>query len=161
MANIFSSNLLIFIMKHSTIIITLLLLCVLYACKKENKINKNMVGTWEISEIKNKNTTLNDFSAGKRTLQFFKYKKAYTKTMEGIYRVDYTDSNKAPIIDTFEYQLKDDEFDVTKILNKKTNGVYNNTFVFLKRRFKIEGYKTSNIKLARIDSTDLYIKITK
>lgn len=120
-----------------------------------------MVGTWEITELKNKNTTMNDFSSGRRTMQFFKYKKAYTRTMKGIYRLDYTDNNKAPIIDTFEYQIKGEELDVTKVTNKKTNGVFNNTFVFLRRRFKIEGYKTNNITLTRIDSTDLYIKITK
>jgi hypothetical protein len=81
--------------------------------------------------------------------------------MKGIYRVDYADVNKLPIIDTFEYQLKNEELDITKVKNKITNGVFNNTFVFLRRRFKIEGYNSSNIKLTRIDSTDLYIKATK
>ena len=120
-----------------------------------------MVGTWEITELKNKNTTITDFSAGKRTMQFFKYKNEYTSTMKGIYRVDYTDNNKVSIIDTFEYQLKNEELDITKVKNKVTNGVFNNSFVFLRRRFKIEGYKTNNITLSRIDTTDLYIKATK
>jgi hypothetical protein len=78
-----------------------------------------------------------------------------------VYRVDYSDNNKASIIDTFEYQLKNEELDITQIKNKTTNGVFNNTFVFLRRRFKIEGYKTNSIKLTRIDSADLYIKATK
>jgi hypothetical protein len=147
-------------MKHRIIFFFLLALGFL-ACKKENKINKEMAGTWKITAIRNKNGVIDDFSSGTRTLQFFKYKKAYTRTMEGIYRLDYADPTKAPIIDTFEYQLKDDEFDVTKIVNKKVNGVYNNTFVFLKRRFKVSGYKTDDLTLSRIDSTELYIKATK
>ncbi len=148
-------------MKQISIIFFITVLGGFYACKKENKINKNMVGTWEITELKNKNTTITDFSSGKRTMQFFKYKNAYTSTMKGVYRVDYSDNNKASIIDTFEYQLKNEELDITQIKNKTTNGVFNNTFVFLRRRFKIEGYKTNSIKLTRIDSADLYIKATK
>jgi hypothetical protein len=148
-------------MKQISIMFFLTVLASFYACKKENKINKNMVGTWEITEMKNKNTTITDFSAGRRTMQFFKYKNAYTSTMKGIYRVDYADVNKLSIIDTFEYQLKNEELDITKVKNNKVNGVFNNTFVFLRRRFKIEGYNSSNIKLTRIDSTDLYIKATK
>ena len=81
--------------------------------------------------------------------------------MKGVYRIDYIDVNKLPVVDTFEYQLKNDEIDITKVQNKKVNGVFSNTFVYLRKRFKIEGYKTNSIKFSRTDSTELYIKATK
>lgn len=148
-------------MKKNSILIFIITLVSFFGCKKENQINKALEGKWTILELNNKNGVINDYNAGVRSLQFFKYKKAYSRTMKGIYRFDYTDVNKLPIVDTFEYQLKNNEFDITKVVNKIVNGNYNNTFVFFKRRFKIEGYKSNNLTLTRIDSTDLYIKATK
>ena len=148
-------------MKKNNILILTITLVSFLACKKENQINKALEGKWTISELNNKNGLIYDYNSGIRTLQFFKYKKAYSRTMKGIYRFDYNDINKLPIVDTFEYQLKNNEFDVTKVVNKIVNGKYNNTFVFLKRRFKIDGYKSKNLILTRIDSTDLYIRAIK
>ena len=143
-------------------IIFFFILCISFIkCKKENKINKKMTGTWVIDEYANKNGVVSDFSLEKRSFQFFTYKKAYTRTMKGVYRIDYIDVNKLPVVDTFEYQLKNDEIDITKVQNKKVNGVFSNTFVYLRKRFKIEGYKTNSIKFSRTDSTELYIKATK
>ena len=58
------------------------------------------------------------------------------------------------MIDTFRYQLKGEEIDIT-FIQKSTN------LKFLKNRFKIKNYKTSNITLVRAVSSDVYIKITK
>jgi hypothetical protein len=131
-------------------------------CKKEDKILKNLVGTWSFNEFKRPNGyTKTDFT-DVYSMQFFSHKKAYTATMKGIFKVDYADPTKTDLIDTFQFQLKRDVIDITSVQNKKVNNAFPNiTPTLLKRRFKIEGHKTSSIKLTRIDSTDLYIKATK
>lgn len=146
---------------YSSIFLVLLSALVIISCKKENRINKKLEGTWTFSELKLRSGIITDFSTEKRSLQFFKYKNAYTRTMEGIYRVEYSDPNKQPIIDTFEYQLKNNELDITKIQNNKVNGVFSNSYVILKRRFSIEEYKSNTLRIVRKDTTDLYIKATK
>lgn len=148
-------------MKTIIFLISFLLIVIFSSCKKENMINKKMEGTWTLSEIKLKTRTVSDFSSEKRTLQFFKYKNAYTRTMKGIYRVDYLNSSKLPIIDTFEYQLKANELDITKVKNSYVNGSFSNSYVFLKRRFSLDEYKKNTLMLVRKDTTDLYIKATK
>lgn len=148
-------------MKTIIFSISFFLVIIFSSCKKENMINKQMEGTWTFSEIKLKSGTVSDFSSEKRTLQFFKYKNAYTRTMKGIYRVDYLNSSKLPIIDTFEYQLKANELDITKIKNSYVNGAFSNSYVFLRRRFSLEEYKKNTLRLVRKDTTDLYIKATK
>ena len=148
-------------MKTIIFLISFLLIVIFSSCKKENMINKKMEGTWTFSEIKLKSGTVSDFTTEKRTLQFFKYKNAYTRTMKGVYRVDFSDPNKGPFIDTFEYQIKGNELDITKIQNSKVNGIFSNSYVILKRRFSIEEYKKNVLRLVRKDTTDLYIKATK
>lgn len=148
-------------MKTIIFLISFLLIVIFSSCKKENMINKKMEGTWTLSEMKLKSGTVSDFSSEKRTLQFFKYKNAYTRTMKGVYRVDYLNSSKLPIIDTFEYQLKANELDITKIKNSYVNGSFSNSYVFLRRRFSLDEYKKNTLMLVRKDTTDLYIKATK
>ena len=148
-------------MKHLITFILFFNIIFFNSCKKENRINKKLEGSWVFTEYSNRKAVISDFSDEKRTFQFFKSKNAYTSTMTGIYRIDYTDVNKFPVIDTFEYQLKNNELDITKVKNKKVNGVFSNSFIYLRRRFKIEKYKNEKLKLVRIDSTDLYIKATK
>ncbi len=131
-------------------------------CKKEDQILKKLIGTWNFKEIKRAGDyTKTDFTDA-YSLQFFSHKRAYTSTMKGVFRVDYADITKTDLVDTFQFQLKKDVIEITYVQNKKINKVYPNiTPSLLKRRFKIEGYKTSNIKFTRVDSTDLYIKATK
>ena len=146
------------------IIIFLILLTTFIGCKKENVILKKLTGTWKIKEYTRAGAfTKTNFSDAEMTLEFIKYKNAYTATIKGVFRLDYTDVTKVDIIDTFQYQIKKDELDITFVQNKPTVGITrpNVTPTFLKRRFKIEGYKTNEIKLTRIDSTDLYIKAIK
>ncbi len=122
-------------------------------CKKEDKVLKKLVGTWEITEFKRAGGYVkSDFSTSKTTIEFIKYKKAYTATLKGIYKVDYTNPSITDVVDTFRYQLKGTEIDITST-QKNTK--------LIKNRFKISNYKSSNIKLTRTDSTDLYINITK
>jgi glycerol kinase len=133
----------------------------LQGCKKENRINKNLEGTWTITELSLARGLITDFSNETRTFQFSKYKKAYTRTMKGVYRVDYTDASKKPVVDTFEYQLKDNIIEITKVQNKLTNGTYPNTSGLLKRRFLVSNSASSMFTLTRMDSTGLYIRATK
>lgn len=124
-------------------------------CKKEDRILKKLVGTWNITEYKRAGGfTKTDFSSDVTTFQFMSHKKAYTATMKAIYKIDYSDPAKTDMIDTFKFQMKGNELDITSI--QKTANTK-----FLKRRFKIEEYKDNKLKLVRIDSTDLYIKATK
>lgn len=146
------------------IIIGLILIATFNGCKKENIILKNLTGIWKINEYNRAGAfTKTNFSDGEMTLEFIKYKKAYTATIKGVFRLDYSDVTKVDIVDTFQYQIKKNEIDITFVQNKPTVGITrpNLTPTFLKRRFKIEGYKTDQIKLTRIDSTDLYIKAIK
>lgn len=140
-------------------------MCALFVfqnCKKEDRIMKKLVGTWTFKEFNRAGDyTKYDFT-DEYSLQFFSHKKAYTATMKGIFRIDYADPSRTDLVDTFQFQLKKDIIDITSVQNKRINNVYPNiTPTLLKRRFKIEGYKTSNIKFTRVDSTDLYIKATK
>lgn len=147
-------------MNKITIAIVLSALCI-QGCRKENRINKNLEGTWTITEYSVKSGLYTDFSAETRTFQFSKYKKAYTRSMQGIYRVDYKDPNKLPVIDTFEYQLKDQMLEITKVQNKRVNGAAPNTIGFLRRRFLLSNSASSVFTLTRMDTTGLYIRATK
>jgi alpha-acetolactate decarboxylase len=81
--------------------------------------------------------------------------------MRGIYRVDYYDS-RLPIIDTFEYQLKDDKIEITKVQPAKTvNGISVTNFALLRRRFLLSGSATDKITLTRLDTTGFYIRAIK
>lgn len=147
-------------MNKIAIAIVLSALCI-QGCKKENKISSNLEGTWTVTEYTLKNGLYTDFSNETRTFQFKKYKRAYTRTMEGIYRVDYKDPSKKPVVDTFEYQLKDRMLEITFVQNKRVNGALPNTDGFLRRRFLLSNSATNMFTLTRVDSTDLYIRATK
>jgi len=149
-------------MKKNYITFLFILIFSLFACKKEDRILKKLVGSWNIQEITRAgNYTKTDFT-DVYSIEFISHKKAYTSTMKGVFRIDYADQSKTDLVDTFQYQMKKDEIDITTVQNKKINNAYPNiTPSLLKKRFKIEGYKTNNIKLVRTDSTDLYIKATK
>lgn len=146
---------------NKVIIIIISLAFWIQGCKKENRINRNLEGTWTIKEYTLKNGLYTDFSSETRTFQFSKYKKAYTRSMQGVYKVIYTNPNKQPVIDTFEYQLKDRMLEITKVQNKKVNGALPNTIGFLKRRFLLSNSASNMFTLTRVDSTELYIRATK
>ncbi len=152
-------------MKKSIIIIGCLsALFIFHNCKKENSINKKIAGTWEIIEYNRANSYLkNDFSNDRSTLEFFKEKKAYTKSLQGFFKIDYSDITKKDFVDTFKYELKNNDFFISST-NKyiRNNNIVPIEMSFLvRKRFRIEEYKKDKLKLVRIDSTDLYIKATK
>lgn len=147
-------------MNKLAIMIVLSAFCI-QSCKKENKINKNLEGTWTVKEYSLKNGLYTDFSNETRTFQFSKYKKAYTRSMKGIYRVDFVDPAKLPVIDTFEYQLKDRMLEITVVQNKRVNGAAPNTIGFLRRRFLLSNSASNMFTLTRMDTTGLYIRATK
>ena len=143
-------------MKSYKYISLLSLLVVFTNCKKENKINKELEGVWSLTEYNRANgVTKTDFSQEKMSLEFSKYKNAYTRTMQGVLVTDYTDQALTDTRDTFSYDLKNEELVITKI---KAGSKFT---TLMKNRFKIEEYKNNSLKLARIDSTSLYIKATK
>ncbi len=141
--------------KNNIIIVILFSFLFFQNCKKENRILKKLVGTWNVTEFNRAGGyTKTDFNSDVTTFQFMSHKKAYTSTMKAIYKIDYSDPTKTDMIDTFKFQMKGNELDITSI--QKTVNTK-----FLKRRFKIEEYKENKLKLVRVDSTDLYIKATK
>ncbi|MES2591086.1 MAG: hypothetical protein V4608_04295 [Bacteroidota bacterium] len=143
-------------MKTYKLIALLLLLVVFINCKKENKINKSLEGTWNLTEYnRSGGSTKTDFSQEKMSFEFSKYKNAYTQTMKGVFVVDFLDPIKVDVRDTFSYELKNEEFVISKV---KAGSQYT---TLLKNRYKIEEYKENVLKLARIDSAGLYIKATK
>ena len=143
-------------MKTYKLIAPLFLLVVFINCKKENKINKSLEGTWNLTEYtRSGGYKKTDFSQEKMSFEFTKYKNAYTQTMKGVLVVDFVDSAKLDLRDTFSYELKNEEFVISKI---KAGSKYT---TLLKNRFTIEEYKDKTFKIIRIDSTDLYIKSSK
>lgn len=144
-------------MKKNILIMTLFFaLLIFHSCKKENQINKSMEGTWVFTEYKRAGGYVkSDFSQDRMSFEFTKYKKAYTQTMKGVFIVDFADLTKVDIRETFYYELKNDEFVVSKV----DVGFKNEKL--LKYRFKVQEYKNDKLKLVRLDSTDLYIKATK
>lgn len=157
MAVIISSNFLNTLKMNSYKYISILSLLLLFTnCKKENKINKELEGVWNITEYNRANgVTKTDFSQEKMSLEFSKYKNAYVRTMQGVLVTDYADQTLTDTRDTFSYDLKGEEFVITKI---KAGSKFT---TLMKNRFKIEEYKNNSLKLNRIDSTELFIKATK
>lgn len=143
-------------MKTYKLIVLLFSMILFTNCKKENKINKNLEGVWNLSGYnRSGGYTKSDFSQEKMSFEFSKYKQAYTQTMKGVFVVDFADQTLVDIRDTFSYELKNEEFVISKI---KAGSKYT---TLLKNRFKIEEYKDNKLKIVRIDSTDLYITATK
>lgn len=143
-------------MKKTKILILLSLSTLfLFQCKKEDKVLKKLVGKWNFIEFNRAGGRVkSDFSSDPASFEFISYKRAYTSTMRAIYRINYSDPLKTDMIDTFRFELKGNEFNIS-FVQKTSNSS------FLKKRFKIEEYKNNKLKLVRVDSTDLYIKATK
>jgi len=140
--------------KNSFIIVICFLFA--FACKKkEDRVLKKLEGTWTINEYNRKSTgVVTDFSSQKMTFEFLPYKKAYTRTLKAIYKLDYNDASLIDVIDTFSYELKKDELSITKV-QKAINTQ------FLRQRFTISEYKNNQLTLTRKDTTEYYIKATK
>lgn len=135
--------------------IYLFLMLAVFSCKKEDRILNKLEGTWTVNEYNRKSTgTVTDFSNQKITFEFLPYKKAYTRTLKAIYRLDYVDAALTDVVDTFSYELKKDELSITKV--QKTLNTQ-----FLRQRFLLDKYKSNQLTLTRKDTTEYYIKATK
>jgi hypothetical protein len=138
-------------------------LFILSSCYKENRLAEKLPGTWEISELQWANGSFVDLSADRHKIEFFGCDMAYTATCKGVYHLDYEDSLKTDLLDTFRYDIKNEELAVT---NVKTT-LSSNQFVirFLRQRFQIEDLEGDNLYLKRIktfkDSTEGFLKATK
>ncbi|MCB0819043.1 MAG: hypothetical protein KDC13_00355 [Bacteroidetes bacterium] len=135
----------------------------LSSCYKENKLAEKLAGTWKIEESQWANGSDVDLSADQHKIEFFDCEMAYTATCRGVYHLDYSDTLKTDLLDTFQFDIKKDELAVTSV---KTT-LSSNQFVirFLRQRFSIEDLGDNNLYLKRIrtfkDSTDGFLKATK
>ena len=143
-------------MRFKVIVILFFGVFVMHSCKKkEDRILDKIKGTWTVTEYNRKSTGMvNSFPSSINTFEFIHYKNAYTRSLRGVYKVDYFDSSIPNVIDTFQYELKKEELSITKV--QKSINVQ-----FLRQRFKLDEYKNNNLKMSRIDTTDYYIKATK
>lgn len=146
--------------KYKIILSFVAVLFIFQNCKKEDQILKKLVGTWDITEYNRAGGYVkSDFSSDATTFEFIPHKRAYTSTLRAVYKIDYSDPSKQDFIDTFRFELKKNELDISYVqhnqpLAKEVKFLYS-------KRFKIEEYKSNKLKLSRVDSTDLYIKATK
>ncbi len=141
------------------------LLCVGFiSCSKEqNAADQLNAGIWKISLLKWANgkevETTNDI----HKMEFFPCTDAYTATCKGVYTLDYADTARIDLRDTFQFDIKGSELSITAV----KSSVASNTFVnkILRQRYEIEQLTDSELALKRFrtfaDSTEGYIRAQK
>lgn len=144
-------------------IIALLSIGFISCSKEQNAADQLNSGVWKINQLKWANgkevETTNDI----HQMEFFTCSDAYTATCKGVYTLDYADSTKTDLRDTFEFDIKSDELSFTAV----KNSVGSNTFVtkILRQRYEIEQLTDSELALKRFrtfaDSTEGYIRAQK
>lgn len=144
-------------------IIALLSIGFISCSKEQNAADQLNSGVWKINQLKWANgkevETTNDI----HQMEFFPCSDAYTATCKGVYTLDYADSTKTDLRDTFEFDIKSDELSFTAV----KNSVGSNTFVtkILRQRYEIEQLTDSELALKRFrtfaDSTEGYIRAQK
>jgi hypothetical protein len=138
-------------------------LLLLSSCYKENRLADKLAGTWQINELQWANGSFVDVGADKHKIEFFGCEMAYTSTCEGVYQLDYADTLKKDLLDTFQFDIKDEELAVTSVKTTLSSNQY--VVRFLRQRFQIEDLDDNNLYLKRIktfkDSTDGFLKATK
>jgi hypothetical protein len=113
------------------------------SCSKEQKISDEIKGKWTISEIRfNKDSIYNVFDKEKHEIEFFGGTRAYTSTLQGIYFIDYFDSLKKDIQDTFRYDIKENQLSITFVKNS-------NVSKLIRFRYRVESYKNNDLFLNR------------
>jgi len=145
------------------LIILALLTSAFSACEKEQKTANKLEGKWKITELAWANGKVVDVTSNSHTIEFLSCDKAYTTTCRGIYFIDYADTLRKDINDTFSFELKKDEIAISGV----KNSVPANTFVtkFLRQRYQIEQLKDDSFEWKRFrtfaDSTDGLVKANK
>lgn len=131
----------------------------LASCAKEQKIADQLKGKWEIKSITSPDSkTIQPNDTIIQHFEFESCENAYTASCLGIYRVNYPTKE---LIDTFRYELKDDQFSVSSVKNKTIqNENFKSGRVFLNKRFT---FTLSNdiFELKRVDTVDVQVKCKK
>ena len=133
------------------------------ACNKEQKLADKLAGTWKITDLECANGASVEIGADLHQIEFFNCEQAYTATCKGVYHLDYADSSKTDLRDTFRFDIKNEELAVTNV--KATTGT--NLFVvrFLRQRFNINQLDENMLQLDRVetfrDSTQGFLRATK
>jgi hypothetical protein len=144
-------------------IIALLSVGFISCSKEQNAADQLNSGVWKITQLKWANGKEVEVTNNVHKMEFFPCTDAYTATCKGVYTLDYSDSTKTDLRDTFEFDIKADELAFTAV----KNSVGSNTFVtkILRQRYDIEQLTDSELALKRFrtfaDSTEGYIRAQK
>jgi hypothetical protein len=145
------------------IILFFSLLLLLNACSKEQNTADNLVGKWQISSLKWANGNPVDVTNDKHSIEFMSCDKAYTASCSGVYFLDYADTLKKDLNDTFKFELRENEISISSVKNSAPG----NAFVtkILRQRYIFENKSKSNIDLKRFrtfaDSSNGILNATK
>jgi hypothetical protein len=135
----------------------------LFACSKEQRTADKLVGKWQITNLKWANDSAVDVTNDKHILEFFNCDQAYTASCSGVYFLDYADTLKKDLNDTFKFELKNDEISISSVKSSSPG----NTFVtkILRQRYIFENKNDNSFELKRFrtfaDSTNGLIKASK
>ena len=144
-------------------IIVLLSVGLISCSKEQNAADQLNTGIWKITQLKWANGNEVEVTNNVHKMEFFPCTDAYTATCKGVYTLDYADTTKTDLRDTFEFDIKADELAITAV----KNSVGSNTFVtkILRQRYAIEQLTDSELALKRFrtfaDSTEGYIRAQK
>jgi len=144
-------------------IIALLSVGFISCSKEQNAADQLNTGIWKITQLKWANGNEVDVNNNVHKMEFFPCTDAYTATCKGVYTLDYSDTTKTDLRDTFEFDIKADELAITAV----KNSVGSNTFVtkILRQRYAIEQLTDSELAFKRFrtfaDSTEGYIRAQK
>ena len=148
-------------MKNTILFFTIL--CLLSSCSKEQRISRKLEGKWQISSLKWANGNSGDVINDKHTLEFIPCEQAYTASCSGVYFLDYADTLKKDLTDTFRFELKNEEISISSV----KNSIPGNTFVtkILRQRYIFESRNNTSFELKRFrtfaDSSGGILNATK
>lgn len=143
--------------------IYILSILLLTSCYKEQKLADKLEGAWNITELEWANGASVEIGNDIHQIEFFNCEQAYTATCQGVYHLDYADSGKIDLRDTFRFDIKNEELAVTNV--KVTTGTNQFVVRFLRQRFNINQLDENMLQLNRVetfrDSTQGFLKATK
>lgn len=138
-------------------------IALLSSCYKEQKTADTLQGNWTISRLQWANGQEIPLTGDVHRIEFLPCEQAYTATCTGVYSLDYADTLRPDLRDTFRFEVKDDEFSISAI--KASVPSNNFTSRFLRQRYTIESLDKSNLTFKRIkthvDSTAGLFTATK
>lgn len=123
-------------------------IALLSSCYKEQKTADTLQGKWTITRLQWANGQEISLSGDVHQIEFLPCEQAYTATCTGVYSLDYADTLRPDLRDTFRFEVKDDEFSISSI--KASVPSNNFTSRFLRQRYSIESLDNSNFTFKRI-----------